>query len=361
MGIVECKCPSCGALLQAGEDREFWFCGFCGNQFLVQSATVHNTYVNNNNITANVVNVIGDDNDSTDINHIIKKYEAYMKCNDYLEAFLLIDGEIIKYPYSLELRQRQLQAYFSVLYLETIDYEGFRIRDVSGYETAFANYTRLLALCEPGKKESYQTFWLENWKKISDDISSGKLFWQGVYTILSLGDKSEIEYPTSLRPALQVGLQNARILSENGLGYICTSYVKDNNGKDFKGFYPLNAMDDDKNRGIVSNIVFANGRTLVLKRGYSSTIAYKTYNIIRTDLGTVQQYLQSAWALKNNIDQAILNEQATKEYARQCEEATRIINLMNEGRCPYCYSKTLKKTLLGSIVCSSCHRKWNFN
>lgn len=55
--MVECKCTNCGSVLSVSSDKDAAICEFCGSAFVVDKAI--NNYNISNNITAEVVNIIG--------------------------------------------------------------------------------------------------------------------------------------------------------------------------------------------------------------------------------------------------------------------------------------------------------------
>ena len=58
MPFVQAKCTNCGANLQVDKTKEAAVCPYCGTSFVVEKAT--NNYNMTNNISANVVNIYGE-------------------------------------------------------------------------------------------------------------------------------------------------------------------------------------------------------------------------------------------------------------------------------------------------------------
>lgn len=57
--LVNAKCTNCGATLEVDSEKDAYICSHCGSAFIVEKAiqNYNNTYITNNNIKADVVNI----------------------------------------------------------------------------------------------------------------------------------------------------------------------------------------------------------------------------------------------------------------------------------------------------------------
>ena len=356
MKMIDCKCPNCGALLQASEDREYWFCGFCGAKFLVQQAITQNTIINNNSISADVVNVFGDLHSYGSINRVLQKADSFMKLNDFYSAQNVITDALKEYPENCQLWLKVLQIYFSRMFF-TKQIEGF---DTMTY---FEAYQNLLTLCDPSEKRQYQSFWLENWNKIADLMRSGEMAWDGSFYPSKYGLKPNVaqpSIPSPLQPIFNEGKENADRLNEAGL-FFDKIQKRDENGKlvlneeNPAGFY----LKESKLGGDRGYIEFAFGTSIYTMRNYGDGIShylFKSKEIIKTDSESIDRYLREADELQRSQEAEWKRIQAAQEEENRLVKERGWKAAIDAGICPKCSVK-LTQTIFGR-KCRYCKSKY---
>ena len=75
MPIIPLSCPNCGAQLEANSDDSILTCMYCGGNFVMKDAIVHNYIQNTVNITAGTVNVVNQ-KDFMIEGGVLKKYQG---------------------------------------------------------------------------------------------------------------------------------------------------------------------------------------------------------------------------------------------------------------------------------------------
>lgn len=82
--MVAAKCPNCGANIEVDANSKAGICQYCGCAFVTQDAIVNynTTIINNNNITADTVNIVGGNFDN-----LMKVAIDSLESNDYKMAY----------------------------------------------------------------------------------------------------------------------------------------------------------------------------------------------------------------------------------------------------------------------------------
>ena len=94
MALVAAKCTQCGAAIEVDESKEAGICPHCGTAFITEK--VINNYNIVNNVTNNIQTAIFKTGD--DVEDYIRKFNAYVKIEEYFKLRELCDEMSKKFP-----------------------------------------------------------------------------------------------------------------------------------------------------------------------------------------------------------------------------------------------------------------------